>query len=92
MSPALRPSFGGVLYSAVILAVGFGLALVATGPWRTGVGVCGGALIAAGLGRVAIPERMSGLLRVRRRPADVIIMLVLGIALVILAAVVPDQP
>jgi Protein of unknown function (DUF3017) len=92
MSSALRPSFGGVLYSAVIVAVAIGLALVASGTWRTGVGVCGGALIAAGLGRAAIPERMSGLLRVRRRPADVILTLALGVALVVLAAIVPDQP
>lgn len=92
MSSAMRPSIGGVLYAAVVVTVVVGLVFVATGPWRTGVGVCGGALVAAGLGRVAIPERMSGLLRVRRRPTDVIIMLAMGIALVVLAAVVPDQP
>jgi hypothetical protein len=92
MSRALRPSLGGVLYSAVVVTVVVGLALVATGPWRTGVGVCGGALVAAALGRAAIPERMSGLLRIRRRPADVIVMLALGVALVALAAIVPDQP
>jgi hypothetical protein len=31
-------------------------------------------------------------LRIRRRAADVVIMLLLGIALVVLAAIVPDQP
>jgi Protein of unknown function (DUF3017) len=92
MSRTVRPSVGGVLYAAVVTAVLVGLALVTAGPWRTGVGVCGGALIAAGLGRAAIPERMSGLLRIRRRAADVVIMLLLGIALVVLAAIVPDQP
>jgi hypothetical protein len=81
-----------VLYAAVVVTVAVGLAFVAVGPWRTGVGVCGGGLIGAALGRVAIPERMSGLLRVRRRAADVVVMLTLGIGLVVLATVVPDQP
>lgn len=92
MRRALRPSLGSLLYGAVVVTTGIGLVLVGIGAWRTGVGVCGGALIAAGVGRVAIPERMSGLLRVRRRSTDVLTMLALGIGLVVLAAVVPDQP
>jgi Protein of unknown function (DUF3017) len=92
MRRALRPSLGSVLYGAVVVTTGIGLVLVGIGSWRTGVGVCGGGLIAAGVGRVAIPERMSGLLRVRRRSTDVLTMLALGIGLVVLAAVVPDQP
>jgi hypothetical protein len=92
MSRALRPSLGGLLYSVVAITVVVGLAFVAVGPWRTGVGICGGGLIAAAFGRAAIPERMSGLLRVRRRGVDVLLMLALGIALVVLATVIPDQP
>jgi C4-dicarboxylate transporter len=92
MNRALRPSFGGVLYSAVVVTTVVGLLLVALGAWRTGVGVCGGGLVAAGVGRAVIPERTSGLLRVRRRGTDVVIMLTLGIALVVLATIVPDQP
>jgi hypothetical protein len=92
MSRALRPSLGGLLYSVVAITVVVGLAFVAVGPWRTGVGICGGGLIAAACGRAAIPDRMSGLLRVRRRGVDVLLMLALGIALVVLATVIPDQP
>jgi Protein of unknown function (DUF3017) len=92
MSRALRPSLGGLLYGAVAITVIIGLGFAALGPWRTGVGICGGGLIAAGLGRAAIPERMSGLLRVRRRGVDMVLMLALGIALVVLATVIPDQP
>jgi len=92
MNRALRPSFGSVLYSAVVVTTVIGLAIVALGSWRVGVGICGGGLVAAGAGRAVIPEKTSGLLRVRRRATDVIIMLTLGIALVVLAAIVPDQP
>ncbi|HYJ67781.1 MAG TPA: DUF3017 domain-containing protein [Nocardioidaceae bacterium] len=76
----------------VAISVVVGLVLAATGPWRIGVGVCGGGLIAAGLGRATIPDRMAGLLRIRRRGTDVVTMLALGIALVVLAVIVPDQP
>jgi Protein of unknown function (DUF3017) len=92
MNRALRPSIGGLLYSMVAICLVIGLVLAATGPWRTGVGICGGGLIAAGFGRAAIPDRMAGLLRIRRRWADVVTMLALGIALVVLAVIVPDQP
>jgi Protein of unknown function (DUF3017) len=92
MNRALRPSLGGLLYCSVAVTVVIGLGFVAVGPWRTGVGVCGGGLIAAAVGRATIPERMSGLLRVRRRGVDVVITFALGVALVVLAAVVPDQP
>ena len=92
MSGALRPCVGGLLYAAVALAVVIGLVLIAIGPWRSGAGLCGGALVAAGIARAAMPERMAGLLRVRRRAADVVIMLGMGIALVVLAVIIPDQP
>jgi hypothetical protein len=92
MNRALRPSIGGLLYGVVAVCVVFGLVLAATGPWRTGVAICGGGLIAAGVGRAAVPDRMAGLLRIRRRAVDVVTMLALGIALVVLAVIVPDQP
>jgi hypothetical protein len=92
MNRALRPSVGGLLYVMVAVCLVVGLVLVASGPWRTGVGICGGSLIVAGCGRAAIPDRMAGLLRIRRRWADVVTMLALGIALVVLAVIVPDQP
>jgi Protein of unknown function (DUF3017) len=92
MNRALRPSVGGLLYSTVAVCVAVGLVLAAAGPWRTGVGICGGGLIAAGLGRAVIPDRMAGLLRIRRPWVDVVTMLALGIGLVVLAVIVPDQP
>ena len=39
-----------------------------------------------------LPERQAGMLRVRRKGSDVVMMLLVGVALVVLAVVVPDQP
>lgn len=92
MNRALRPSLGSVLYGAVLLALLTGLALVAIGQWRIGVSVCGAGMLAAGGGRLVIPERSAGLLRVRRRANDVLVMLALGVALIALAILLPDRP
>ncbi len=83
---------GSVLYAGVLVVLVTGLALIATGPWRVGTGVCGGAMVAAGVGRLLIPERMAGLLRVRRRSSDAVLMFLFGAALVVLAVAVPPQP
>ena len=92
MTRTVRPTLGSLLYSAVVVTTVVGLLIAGTGAWRIGVGICGGGLIAAGIGRIMIPERMSGLLRVRRRGTDVVIMLAIGIGLVVLAVVIPNQP
>ena len=92
MSSGPRTALGTVLYAVVLAGLAVGLALIAGGPWRTGVGVCGGSMITAGLGRLVIPDRMSGLLRVRRRTTDALLMLALGAGLVALAVLIPRQP
>jgi Protein of unknown function (DUF3017) len=92
MRRALRPSLGSVLYAAVVVTTGIGLVLVGIGSWRTGVSVCGFGMLAAGLGRLVIPERNAGLLRVRRRATDSFTMLALGASLIVLAIVLPDRP
>jgi len=91
MSAGSRPALGTLLYAAVLAGLGAGLALIAGGPWRTGVALCGGSMIAAGVGRLVIPDRMSGLLRVRRRTTDALLMLALGVGLVALAVLIPRQ-
>jgi|RhiMethySRZTD1v2_1073278.scaffolds.fasta_scaffold2418844_2 DUF3017 family protein len=92
MTRTLQPTLGTMLYGAVVVTTFVGLLIAGTGAWRVGVGICGGGLIAAAIGRIVIPERSSGLLRVRRRPTDVLILLALGIGLVVLAVVIPNQP
>ena len=68
------------------------LAIVAFGSWRVGVGLLGAGLIGASFARTLLPERAAGLLRVRRAPADVVVMTALGVVLVMLSVLVPEQP
>ena len=92
MSAGPRTAVGSVLYAVVLLGLAVGLGLIAGGQWRAGVGVCGGSMLAAGVGRLVIPDRVSGLLRVRRRMTDALLMLALGVGLVALALLVGRQP
>lgn len=91
--PPRRPrTFGGVVYLLVVAAVGLGLATVAAGAWRTGVTWMGAALLGAAAFRLLLPEERSGMLRVRRKFMDVLGLTVVGIALIVLASIVPPQP
>jgi hypothetical protein len=83
---------GTYVYAAVAAAVGVGLLLVSQGSWRTGLTVVGGAMVAAGAVRSAVPDRLAGLLRIRRRASDVVLMVGMGAALITLAAAVPTPP
>jgi hypothetical protein len=87
-----RVPFGTVVYILVVAVVVAGLGVMAVGPWRLGVSLCGGALAAAGACRIAIPERAAGLLRVRRRTIDVLWMLSLAGLIIALAVIIPSQP
>ena len=79
-----------VAFEIAVTAVG--LLVVAFGPWRLGVGMIGAGLVAGSMARTLLPERAAGLLRVRRPTVDVVIMTGLGIVIVLLAFLVPDQP
>lgn len=86
-----RP-LGTIVLIAALLTTGVGLAVVALGPWRVGVAVIGGALVVSSFARTLLPERHSGLLRVRRATTDVFALTALGITMVTLAFLIPDQP
>ena len=92
MSPTPRITPGSVLYAGVLVALGTGLVLITADAWRLGTTVCGGAMLVAAVGRLIVPERMSGLLRVRRRSSDALLMLALGVVLVGMALLIPRQP
>lgn len=87
-----RMPFGTAVYAIVVAAVAVGLGVMALGPWRVGAAMCGGALGVAAVGRVAIPERSAGLLRVRRRSIDVLWMASLAALIIGLAVIIPSQP
>jgi hypothetical protein len=78
-----------------ILVVGMtlvGIAITVAGPWRTGVGWMGAGMLLGALARAVLSERGAGMLRVRRRWSDVLTLTVVGVALIVLAVIVPEQP
>ncbi len=84
-------TLGGLVYIVVGLVTMAGLAVVAFGPWRRGIAIIGVALILAAGARLVIAENDAGMLRVRSRWFDVGFLAVVGTALVVLAANIPDQ-
>ena len=85
-------SRGSQLYLLQLLAVFSGLCLVVAGPWRAGVAVVGGAFIVGAIARSVVPVSHTGMLRVRGKAFDMLWMTLLGVALVVLSLVIPDQP
>jgi hypothetical protein len=85
-------TWGGVVYLVIATLVVIGLAVVAYGPWRRGVTLIGVAGIAAAVARGALPQREAGMLEVRGRWFDVTSLVGVGTTLIVLAAVIPDQP
>lgn len=90
--PRKPSTLGGAVYLVVVAVCVAGLLVVAFGPWRRGVTVIGSALLLAALFRVALTERSSGMLRVRGRWFDTVALAGAGAVLVVLAAVIPNQP
>jgi hypothetical protein len=66
--------------------------LVATQDWRTGIRVVAGSLAFAGLVRLVLPQRDAGMLAVRHRALDVLILAVSSGGLFFLASSIPPQP
>lgn len=88
-----KPStLGGVIYLAVLAAAIIGIVISATGAWRTGVSWLGLALIAAATARVVLPDANAGMLRVRRKSLDAVILAGAGAVLLFLATTIPNQP
>ena len=83
-----RPFLAGVVRQlpllAAILVVGAGLVLVTLGEWRRGLVIIGLALVGAALLRLLLPLRRVGLLAVRSRTVDVLLMGGAGLALTVL--------
>ncbi|HLN75706.1 MAG TPA: DUF3017 domain-containing protein [Nocardioidaceae bacterium] len=91
--PDRRPqTIGGAVYLVVVAIALTGLAITVLGAWRTGVVWMGISLLVGGGARLVLPERQAGMLRVRRKVSDVVMLFGAGIALIVLAIVVPNQP
>lgn len=85
-------TIGGAFYLLVLLITVAGLAVAALGDWRVGVRMVGGALLLASAVRVVLSPRDAGMLAVRHKALDVVLLSGLGSALIFLASSIPDQP
>jgi hypothetical protein len=91
--PLKRPqTLGGVVYLVVLGACVVGLAIVLFGAWRTGLVWIGAGVLGAAFTRLVLSDRASGMLRVRRKWSDVLMLTAAGVGLIVLALVVPNQP
>jgi len=75
--------------SLVLLGVLAGLTTVAFGHFKRGAVVVGVSVLIGAVLRLALRERDAGLLAVRSRTLDVLTLGALGLALTVLAVVVP---
>ena len=91
--PRRYPStIGGAFYLLVLGAVGVSMVVVALDEWRTGIRLMGGSLIVAAAVRLVLRRRDAGMLAVRHKFLDAVVLIVLGGALIFLAGSIPDQP
>ncbi|MCW2770976.1 MAG: hypothetical protein JWR27_2409 [Aeromicrobium sp.] len=84
-------SRGSQLYLLQLLIVLVGLVLVVAGPWRPGIVAIGMAFVIGALARSVVPVDHTGMLRVRGKVFDMIWMSILGVALIVLALIIPNQ-
>jgi hypothetical protein len=85
-------TFGGLVFLVVVATTIVGLGITVAGSWRTGVSWMGLAALLGAAARAVLSERSAGMLRVRRRWSDVLLLTIAGVALLVLAVIVPDQP
>ena len=76
--------------ASVLAGVTVGLFIVFLGHWRAGSTLIGAAITVGGLLRL-LPQQRVGLLAVRNRAVDSILLLGVGIGVVILAWWIPPQ-
>lgn len=86
-----RPStFGGLIYLVVLTVVLVGVVITAVGRFRLGLGVMGLAMAIASAARLVLPRGEAGMLGLRPKPVDVVLLGALGAGLILLAILIPD--
>ncbi|MEQ4497743.1 DUF3017 domain-containing protein [Nocardioides kribbensis] len=83
---------GGLLYLFVLAAGATGVFIAWSGDWRLGVRWIGGALVGAATFRLVLPRRDAGMLAVRHRLLDCLLLGGVGAVLLFLAQTIPNQP
>ena len=91
--PRRYPStLGGAFYLLVLGVIAVAMVIVVLDEWRTGIRLMGGALIMAAAVRLVLRTRDAGMLAVRHKLFDALVLIVLGGSLIFLAGSIPDQP
>lgn len=85
-------TIGGAFYIGILVVAAIGIGVVWSGSWRGGVRVIAGAVIFAALLRLVLPRRDAGMLAVRNRYVDCLMLAGVGGTLLFLAATIPNQP
>lgn len=85
-------TIGGMFYLAILAATVGGLVTVALGSWRVGTQIVGGSLLAAAAIRLALRPHDAGMLAVRHKLVDALLLIAVGAAVIVLAVTIPNQP
>lgn len=83
-------TIGGACYLVILALTVIGLVVVALGHWRGGVHAVAVALVAAGVVRAVLPRRDAGMLEVRNRWFDTVLLVAVGVAVWVLASTIPN--
>jgi hypothetical protein len=91
--PRRHPStIGGLFYLVVLAVTGVGIVISWTGDWRLGVKWIGAALVLGAVVRLVLPRRDAGMLAVRNRVVDAVMLSGVGAAVIFLSESIPNQP
>ncbi len=91
--PRRYPStIGGAFYVCILMAAATALVITTRADWRLGIQILGGSLIVAALLRLVLANRDAGMLAVRNRFLDALMLSGAGAALIALASSIPDMP
>ncbi|MCY7395170.1 MAG: DUF3017 domain-containing protein [Nocardioides sp.] len=85
-------TIGGAAYLAILLTTLVGLVIAALGSWRPGIQVVAAALVVGAVLRLTLPQRDAGMLAVRHRLVDAVLLAGTAGALFFLTTTIPNQP
>jgi Protein of unknown function (DUF3017) len=85
-------TIGGAFYLLVLACGAVGIAIVWSGDWRLGIRCLAGGLCFAALLRLVLPAKDAGMLAVRNRFFDAVLLGGAGAAIFFLASTIPNQP
>jgi hypothetical protein len=85
-------TIGGAFYLSILAVSCVAIVIAVRSDWRLGVQILGGALMVGALLRLTLAPKDAGMLAVRNRFLDAILLGGLGIGLVVLATSIPNMP